>query len=51
MKKETTCKWMTENEICVNADCPMCADFCPVVNYPGACRYEDRAEEKGGGGE
>lgn len=30
------------DEFCVNAECPMCADYCPVVDYPGVCRYEDR---------
>ena len=33
------CKWL-QDEICVNADCPVCADFCPVVNYPGVCKFE-----------
>ena len=35
------CKWM-QDEICVNADCPMCCDFCPVVDVPGVCRFEER---------
>lgn len=35
------CKWNID-EICVNADCPMCADYCPVVNYPDVCRHEVR---------
>lgn len=35
------CRWM-QDEICVNADCPMCCDYCPVVEYEGVCRYEDR---------
>ena len=35
------CKWM-KDEICVNADCPMRADYCPVADNPGVCRYEDR---------
>ena len=35
------CKWMQE-EIFVNADCPMCCDFCPVVDVPGVCRFEER---------
>ena len=39
------CKWL-QDEICVNADCPMCADFCPVVDVPGVCRFEEREEEK-----
>ena len=34
------CKWCVD-EICVNADCPMCADYCPVPNDEGVCRYED----------
>lgn len=25
------CKYC-QGEICVNADCPMCADYCPVVD-------------------
>ena len=37
------CKWM-QDEICVNADCPMCADFCPVPDIPGVCRFEEREE-------
>lgn len=44
------CKWEMD-EVCVNADCPVCADFCPVINYPGVCRREERVEEneeKGG---
>ena len=39
------CKWM-QDEICVNADCPMRADFCPVVDVPGVCRFEDRSGEE-----
>ena len=35
------CKWM-QDEICVNADCPMCCDFCPVADVPGVCRFEER---------
>nr|DAJ95008.1 MAG TPA: hypothetical protein [Caudoviricetes sp.] len=34
------CKWM-KDEVCVNGDCPAVADFCPVVNHPGVCRYEE----------
>lgn len=37
------CKW-EQDEVCVNADCPMCADFCPVVFTPGVCRFEEREE-------
>lgn len=37
------CKWM-QDEICVNADCPMCADYCPVADNPGVCRFEERGD-------
>ena len=37
----TDCKYC-QDEICVNADCPMRADFCPVVDFPGVCRFEER---------
>ena len=36
------CKYCQGDEVCVNADCPMCCDFCPVVDYPGVCRFEER---------
>lgn len=35
------CKWM-QDEICVNADCPMRADYCPVPDVPGVCRFEEK---------
>ena len=35
------CKYC-QDEVCVNADCPMRADFCPVVDVPGVCRFEER---------
>lgn len=35
------CKW-EQDEVCVNADCPLCADFCQVCYTPGVCRYEER---------
>ncbi len=38
------CKWMWD-EFCVNPDCPMRADYCPVVDYPGVCRFEKREEQ------
>ena len=37
------CKWM-QDEVCVNADCPMCCDFCPVADVPGVCRFEERED-------
>ena len=39
------CKWM-QDEVCVNADCPMRADFCPVPDTEGVCRFEDRGGEE-----
>ena len=39
------CKWL-KDEVCVNGDCPAVADFCPVVNHPGVCRYEEMDENK-----
>lgn len=39
------CKW-EQDEVCVNADCPLCADFCQVVYTPGVCRWEEREEQK-----
>lgn len=38
---ENLSQWM-QDEVCVNADCPLCADYCPVVDVPGVCRFEDR---------
>lgn len=38
------CKYCLD-EICVNDQCPMRADYCPVVDYPDVCRYEDRRTE------
>lgn len=37
------CRWCMD-EICVNADCPICTDYCPVPDTDGVCRYEDRKE-------
>ena len=36
------CKYCQGDEVCVNADCPMCCDFCPVPDIPGVCRFEER---------
>ena len=37
------CKYF-QDEICVNADCPMRADYCPVADVPGVCRFEDMGD-------
>ena len=41
------CKWC-QDEICVNADCPMCCDYCPVPDTDGVCRFEERGEKNNG---
>ena len=41
----TDCKYCRD-EICVNDDCPMRADFCPVPDTEGVCRFEDRGGEE-----
>mgnify|MGYP000515598293 CR=1 FL=1 len=35
------CEWCLD-EICTNADCPMCCDFCPVPDTSGVCKHESR---------
>ena len=40
------CKWI-KDEICVNADCPMFCDFCPFVDMPVVCRFEERSVDNG----
>lgn len=40
------CKYYID-EICVNADCPYRADYCPVTEYPNICKYyADKRAEK-----
>lgn len=34
------------DEICVNDDCPVCADYCPVYATPDVCKWEKRKENK-----
>lgn len=46
---DTKCKW-EQDEVCVNADCPLCADFCPVSYAPGVCKFEDRSAGRHEGG-
>ena len=33
------CKYC-KDEFCVNDACPLCADYCPVMDVPGVCKYE-----------
>lgn len=40
-----TCKYLSDSftEVCINADCPACADFCPCSEYPEICKYREEA--------
>ena len=42
------CKWMSDDgqEICCNGECAVCADFCPLANYPTICIYYEPKEDK-----
>lgn len=35
------CKY-EQDEICVNDQCPLVADYCPVPDVAGVCRHEER---------
>ena len=37
------CKWLSDsfNQMCVNGDCPYCADYCPVTEFPEICKYSE----------
>ena len=35
-----------QEEFCTNDQCPMCADYCPVPDMEGVCKYEEREEER-----
>lgn len=39
------CKYCYD-EVCVNADCPLVADFCPVSDTPDVCKWEKRETDK-----
>ena len=45
MKQEikTYCNWC-HNEMCVNDECPMRGDYCPVPDIVGVCMHEERHE-------
>lgn len=34
------CKWY-KDEFCTNAECPYCADFCPVAQDDKICKYRE----------
>ena len=39
------CKYYHE-EFCVNDQCPMCADYCPVPDSQGVCKYEELVDDE-----
>ena len=44
---DTKCVWFDEeSEVCLNGDCPVCADFCPLSEYRGVCKYEELENRK-----
>jgi len=48
--EQMKCKWLSDDfsEICTNADCDYCADFCPCTEYPNACRHSELAGDDDG---
>ena len=38
------CKYYYD-EFCVNDKCPLCADYCPVVDTENVCKWEERIED------
>lgn len=34
-----SCKYC-KDEFCVNEACPLCDDYCPVIDVPGVCKHE-----------
>lgn len=34
------CVFLSEDEICVNAKCPICSNPCPVANVREICKWE-----------
>lgn len=43
VKIKPYCSWC-HNEKCVNDECPVRGDYCPVPDISGLCRYEERHE-------
>ena len=39
-----TCKY-NHDDICVNADCPYVADYCPVFEDDSICRFNEADNE------
>ena len=43
VKIKPYCNWC-HNEMCVNDECPMRGDYCPVPDIAGVCMHEERHE-------
>ena len=45
---EPKCKWLSDDfsQVCVNGNCPVCADFCPVTNFPEICKFAEFEGQK-----
>ena len=39
---QNECKYWVD-EACVNAECPLLGDFCPLRYAPYVCKWEDRS--------
>ena len=41
------CKWLSgDDEVCVNADCPVCAEWCPCGYFAAQiCKYYERGDD------
>ena len=40
---QNECKYCVD-EACVNAECPLLGDFCPLRYAPYVCKWEDRSD-------
>lgn len=38
------CKYCID-EICCNADCSYCCDYCPVTEFPEICKYAEEQKD------
>ena len=39
------CKYLADNGICVNVECPCCASYCPCTRYKEICKYAEENEK------
>ena len=40
------CKYCVD-EVCVNDNCPLVTEYCPLQNDPYVCKWEDRSDDNG----